>query len=988
MAHIGPRSFGIAVLTLVVLAGRPTHSNQGAAPIDVTITEGTSMAAAVSPDGETVVIDLQGSLWTLPSDGGRATRIIDEFFDARQPSWSPDGATIVFQSYRRGTWDIWAVRADGSDPTPLTGGAHDDREPHWSPDGRRIAFSSDRSGNYDLWMLDVESGNLEQITWDPANDFAPAWSPDGQEIAFVSTRSSAPGIWAVTLGGTERLLATFDGTVNAPSWRPGTSEVAFNGVTGTTSALLLSDDRLTIGEDVFPFRASWLSEDELVYTADGLIKRRSVGADAPETIPFSASVTLDRSAYVRNHRDFDDRSPRQAFGIVKPVVSPDAEQVAFVALGDLWLMPIGGRAERLTDDPFAELDPAWSPDGRQLAFSSDRTGTMDLWVRDMASGRERRLTDLPTAEVAAAWSPNGRLIAFKDNDEAYYTVTVEAGNVAQVHAPLRRSGRPTWGPDGRTLATTILEPYSSRYREGTSQLLMMTTDGGDDRHVTAVPHRSVGKRTTDGPVWSPDGTMMALVMEGTLHVMAVSRRGEPLGPPRQLTDEVADGPSWTGDSTRVLYQSADRLRMVSVNDGSVRDVPLDLSWQPRAPTGRTVVHAGRLFDGRLDNLQTDVDIVIEANRIRRVVPHRAALHDGDVIDASERTVMPGLIEMHTHLNPGFGEKLGRIFLAYGITTVRIPAGSPYEAIESREAFAAGVRLGPRIYTTGYIFDGSRIFYNGSMGLTAGPQLERELERARVMGYDLLKTYVRLPDLLQKRVVEFGHRHGMPVTSHELYPAVAFGADGVEHIGGTSRRGYSPKRSSLGRSYGDVIELLAASGMTITPTIAIGGFQLIAMRHPSLLEDERFETLFPAWVVKSTRDSVEAARGSGLAARQARTDAQAETVLALTRAGARIVAGTDSPIMPYAVSLHTELEHFVDGGLTPFQALQTATVNAAEALGSGLDLGSVEPGKLADLVFVDGDPLTDITDARKVTAVMKNGELLELESLLGTPSSAR
>ena len=119
-----------------------------------------------------------------------------------------------------------------------------------------------------------------------------------------------------------------------------------------------------------------------------------------------------------------------------------------------------------------------------------------------------------------------------------------------------------------------------------------------------------------------------------------------------------------------------------------------------------------------------------------------------------------------------------------------------------------------------------------------------------------------------------------------------------------------------------------------------------------------------------------------------TDAQAETVLALTRAGARIVAGTDSPIMPYAVSLHTELEHFVDGGLTPFQALQTATVNAAEALGSGLDLGSVEPGKLADLVFVDGDPLTDITDARRVTAVMKNGELLELESLLRTPSPAR
>ena len=113
-----------------------------------------------------------------------------------------------------------------------------------------------------------------------------------------------------------------------------------------------------------------------------------------------------------------------------------------------------------------------------------------------------------------------------------------------------------------------------------------------------------------------------------------------------------------------------------------------------------------------------------------------------------------------------------------------------------------------------------------------------------MAYDLIKTYVRLPDILQKRIIEFAHQNGMPVTSHELYPAVAFGADGVEHIRGTSRRGYSPKVTGLNYSYRDVIDLLAASKMTITPTINIqsGAFALTASRTPEIVDDARFTNL--------------------------------------------------------------------------------------------------------------------------------------------------
>src|ERR1700704_1959986 len=127
------RTVAIAVLAFVVsLRGAPVP-----VPIDVTVSEGTSMSVAVSPDGQTLAIDLQGSIWTLPATGGTAKRITDLFNDARQPAWSPDGKSIAFMGYRDGGYAIWAGAPDGTNLRKLTGGAFDDREPAWSHDGTR-----------------------------------------------------------------------------------------------------------------------------------------------------------------------------------------------------------------------------------------------------------------------------------------------------------------------------------------------------------------------------------------------------------------------------------------------------------------------------------------------------------------------------------------------------------------------------------------------------------------------------------------------------------------------------------------------------------------------------------------------------------------------------------------------------------------------------------------------------------------------------------
>jgi imidazolonepropionase-like amidohydrolase len=475
----------------------------------------------------------------------------------------------------------------------------------------------------------------------------------------------------------------------------------------------------------------------------------------------------------------------------------------------------------------------------------------------------------------------------------------------------------------------------------------------------------------------------------------VTPDGQPAGAVRMLSTELAGSPTWTGDSRRVLYQSDEHLTLVDVVDGSAQVINPGLTWTARAaavrtgPHATTLIHAGRLWDGKSNEVQENMDIVLEGTRIKSVEKHQIRLHSGTVVDATNEMVVPGLIEIHSHLSKSYGEALGRIWLSWGITTVRNPAADPFEAAEEKEAVESGRRIGPRVFSSGDPIDGTRIYYPGGTSVDGGAQLALQLARADHLRFDLMKTYVRLPDLLQRRVVEESHRLGLPVTSHELYPAVAYGADGVEHVRGTSRRGYSPKVSQLNRTYRDVIDLLALSKMTITPTIGIqGGFQLQTLRDSSWLADPRM-ALYPPMVARFARALLAQPHlPAELAQRDALMIPLEKTVFTIVRAGGRVTAGTDAPINPYGIALLMELEQYVHGGLTPVEALRSATSVSAAAIGMGAELGTIEPGRLADLVMVDGNPLANIRDMRRVQRVVKDGELFEEAALLRRPVRPR
>ncbi|MEO8681157.1 MAG: amidohydrolase family protein [Vicinamibacterales bacterium] len=958
------------------------------------MSEGTSMSVAVSPDGRTLVLDLQGSIWTVPAAGGAARRITDVFNDARQPAWSPDGSTIAFFAYRDGGYDLWAIAPDGTKQRKLTWGAFDDREPTWSHDGTRLAFSSDRGNpmgsDYNIWTLDLRDGALKQITRDPADDYMPSWSPDDKEIAFVSARDPQ-AVFAVTVAdGVERKAVSTTGRTDAPSWS-GSNQIVYHNTAGGQSRYEVDGRPITAGENVFAFRAAWASPTEFYYVSDGKIRKRSLSGGDAQTVAFTAMMQVTRAdgAYTRVKRDFTSVTPRQVLGVVRPSLSPDGKQVAFAAVGDIYLMPVGGKAVNLTKDAALDTDPAWSPDGSQLAYSSDKdSDQLQLWIRDIKTGQSRRVTNLSTQPQGAAWSPDGKRIAFFNVDGMWRVaqmsvLDVATGTVTKIHDQLPQPGAPTWSPDGKRIALASVAPLTRRFREGTNQVLTMSSTGGDDKWFAPVPLLSIDSRGGCGPAWSPDGTKMAAIYEGVLAVWPVSPAGEPLGPPRRVTTESAHSPSWSGDSKEILYQSLDKLRIVDIETGAARTVPMDLKYTPAVPTGRIVVHAGKLLDMKSATPQTNMDVTIEGNRIVAVAPHADANHTGArVVDGSGLTVMPGFTEFHSHLQKDFGAAEGRAFLAFGITTVRSPGNTPYEAVEDREANEGGVRPGPRVYGTGYLMEWQRVYYKMGIAISSPAQFEMELQRAKVLQHDLIKSYVRLPDLQQKRMVEFAHSIGVPVATHEIYPAALVGVDNTEHTSATSRRGYSPKMATLQRSYDDVVQLFGKSGRIFCPMISGGGARKIFMDDPALVNDLRF-TLYPEWIqrqVKGMTSGAAANFGGG----GDPTGGSGKMVLDIMKAGGLVVAGTDTP---NAINLHGEMMAYTMAGMSNFDALKAATVNPAKAL--NVDTGTIEAGKLADIVLLDGDPLQDIANTTKVKQVIANGRVYNLATLIGAtkqPSS--
>ncbi len=1002
MFHVNKVRY-VAALALAVPVVAQTRT-----PRVITVDEVTNSQVTVSPDGKTMLADIQGMIYTLPISGGKAKRLTDPLQEASHPDWSAKGDVVALQCYAGGTFHIWTMKPDGSGLKQITSGHGDDREPRISPDGQTVVFASDRAfeGSYDIWTVPVTGGEPRRITKAEADEFGPSWSPDGKKVVFVSgVGINATTIQSVDLQtGQQTELRKVSSPLNrfeAPSWSPDGKRLSYveyeatdartvnTGVLRMVNADGSGAPVSAKSEDTFPFPAIWLSPTELIYTANGHILRMDLNSRTETTVPFTADIPYQPHGFRHKTYDFDSTAAKAVKGIYTPALSPDGKSIAFVALNQVYVMPLGGTPQALTHDTFYKQGTTWSPDGTRLAYVTDRDGIENVYVHAMADAtdaNDRRIAPQQTAQIMPAWSMDGKTVAFQDQTGATWMTDVATGTIKPLAAATFFPGRASFSANGKTVAIATIKPYTRRFREGTSSILAVDVASHKTSWYAPAPYESVTTRTEDGPTYSPDGKEMIFVMDDLLSSMPVDADGHPSGPAVKLGDETADAPSLSADSKKILYLSNGKLRLLDRTSKRITPVPVDLTYAVEKPKQKLLIHAGRFWKGAGPDVTRDVDILITDNRITSVTPHAASAPAGvtRTIEAPDSTVMPGLWENHAHPDSDngiyYGARNGRLWLSYGITTIRGVADNAYRAVEHDEAYKSGAALGPRLFHTGEAVDGERVYYPMMIPTTSEAQLIREFERLQALDFDMMKLYVRLPYAWAAKGIAYAHNTmGVDTASHYLLPAVALGEDGMTHISATSRFGWAYSRSLTYHAYGDVRKLLAESGMwTISTTFA----QAQYAEDPGLATDPR-QQVAPPWEHGRLETALKAVQAADQAPAYEHLKLEEQVVADDFHDGGTVLAGTDSPLDIPATSLHLNLRAQVKyGGLKPWEALETATSIAAKAYGYDKNLGTLEPGKLADLIIVRGDPLTNINDAANVQCVAKNGVLHSLDEVAG------
>jgi hypothetical protein len=475
----------------------------------------------------------------------------------------------------------------------------------------------------------------------------------------------------------------------------------------------------------------------------------------------------------------------------------------------------------------------------------------------------------------------------------------------------------------------------------------------------------------------------------------------------EASELVSEGDTWMQTVRRGMEADAADLAKLqeSVISGREREQARRLQ---RRPAGGILIRNVRLFDAEAKQMRPNMSVFIHGNRIAAVRRRIAAPPGAEVVDGAGKTLLPGLWDMHVHLSRNSS---GLLHLAAGVTSVRDMAMDMEELLERRGRFERGELLGPRVVLAGFL-DGPGPLAAPSKALVDTPEEVREwIDRYADAGYSQIKLYSSLDPKLVPVAIERARARGLRVSGHvpakmTMEEAVRLGFDEVQHANywflnfmgpevaaktagmtrflAVAERGYSIDLASPEVSR--LIALLKERGTVVDPTLLIfEGMFLSQPRKPATSLAAVVDRLPP--VVRRGFYARGLAKSGEQRARYAASFAKMKEMLGLLyRNGIRIVPGTDAET---GFAYHRELELYTEAGIPPLEVLHMATLAPARLMKRDRELGSIAPGKLADLVLVEGDPAARMSDIRRTALVIKDGALLrpgELHAAVGvTPS---
>jgi Tol biopolymer transport system component len=974
--------------------------------ISIEVHEGTELAFDLSPNGQTIVFDLLGQIWLLPVEGGDARAITDSVNESAEhlhPTFSPDGQRIVFWESRPMSWGLSSMNLEGEERRNLTEYDSDSDIFHaCSPKNGDIVFVRGQelmiySGNERESVVEIKIDGLPHpgIT-------DPVWTPDGNHLVFVNANANrmahrAGRLWRVEAkGGTAEPLTPEKSPVRAPAfspdgrsisyflWNHGFFELWIQKLDGNEAHKLIEH------ADMTPLCSRWLPEgDEIIYSAEGRLWRISVENETPREIPFVARLNFSQKRANLNPVNFPEAElVKQTRGHMGFVLSPDGQKIAAIALGKLWGWQVGDDPEIITALPVTASCLCWSPDNLHVAWSAGITGFEDLFMTNVQTGLTRRLTELPGTETKPSWSPDGQFIAFihlEDDSSgilrqsrnatlrvfnvnkspvADLTETRElkvyqgGGRIGTLSPGILLSGL-LWGPDSRWLLT------------GNWGTPILTSLDGEIRELKDSKNLPADQQTL---LWGQDGLLLYQKNYMLWRIPfdpEIGIKGEAI----PISEDPALYPSSAKDGS-VLYVSGEGWRLRRPN-GEVKNIGWPISFKiPESPDSLLISDV-QIIDGTGRNLTPPRDILVDKGRIVKIGPHGKGqgLNITNVIEGEGRIVIPGLIDAHVHC---WDQVFLPEYLYEGITTVR-EMGSQLAWIKGfQELVEAGVQSGPRIVLGGLQLGPSLIPSSENWNPYGLEGYDRVLSLAQAFDLDFIKMYWPENSYSGAEFIEMAHARGFPVASHFGYPLplAAAGIDSKEHLLGLI--------STLGPRFGgtmhdDIVQLSKASGIGLIPTIDMSYRYIAAFNEESILEEAQISPFLNDRLVSYMPRFLPPSKSQRADMNQ-RAVVGRNNVDRFFKAGALLAAGTDYPFYWTPWMLHRELEQYVFAGMSPLDAIVSATRNAAQVLHADRDIGTIEEGKLADLLILDANPLENIRNTRTIWKVIQGGKIVERDEL--------
>jgi imidazolonepropionase-like amidohydrolase/Tol biopolymer transport system component len=1009
-------------------------------PVKLDVDEGTWMSVDVSPDGREIVFDLLGDLYVVPIGGGDAKALTRGIAWDEQPRYSPDGRWIAFTSDRAGGDNLWVMERAGKKPTQVTKESFRLlNSPAWTPDSEFIAgrkhFTSTRSaGAGEVWLYHRSGGDGVQMTARP-NDQKdlgePAFSPDGRYLYYsqdttpgsVFQYNKDPNGQIYVIQRLDRQSGEVEVFVNGPggSIRPtpspdGKSLAFLRRIRGKT---VLHVRDLASGRDravfdgmerdlqeawaihgVYP-GISWTPDSRaIVAWAGGKIRRIDAATGQATVIPFRVQDTRDVAAAVRFPVEVaPEKFPLRMLRGVQ--VSPRGDRVVYEALGSIWIrsLPEGAPRRLTTQSDHFELQPSFSRDGASVVYATwDDQAAGTVRIVPAAGGVGRIVSPTPGHYLEPAFSPDGRTVVYRriaggftrtplwSSDLGVFSRPLSAGNAGAERLLSRTATQPHFGAASDRVY--FLEPQPEDKRALVSSLL----DGADRRvHATSAA-------ATDFRV-SPDERWIAFRERYQVYVTPFARSGKTIAigpkatalPVARVSKDSGDYLSWAGDSRALHWALGPELFTRDLKDafafiaGAPEELPgpaekgVDIGSIATAdqPRGATAVVGGTVITMRGDEVLRDAVVLVEGNRIRAVGPRGSvAVPPGArTVDATGKFVLPGYIDVHWHGSMGDDGIVPErnwvedASLAFGVTTVHDPSNDTHTVFAASEMQRAGRIVAPRLYSTGTILYGAE----GDFKVTIDSldDARAHLERLRAAGAFSVKSYNQPRREQRQQVLAAARELEMLVVPEggSLFPhnmtMVIDGHTGVEH---------SLPQANV---YADVVQLWSQTEVGYTPTlgVAYGGLsgEFYWYAKTDVWADPRLSRFVPREILDArSRRRQTAPDGEWNHIDAARVADQ------LSRAGVSVQIGAHG--QREGLAAHWEMWMLVQGGMTPHRALRAATIDGARYLGMDRDLGSIEPGKLADLLVLDADPLADIGNSRTVRTVMLNGRLYDGETL--------